>query len=97
VVGCGGSPLSGANRWSGYCAACKTIVSGQKASDFSALWTPINELIKEYPNQDIIRPGKKAKFSWSTGTIGEDTPDEVIKPKVQGLDLADLVQRIQAL
>lgn len=87
----GGSPLSGSNSWGGICPACDRIRYGRSAH-FSDIWLPMLESIKKYPNVDIIEKGERPKFSWSQGIVGKETPDVIIKPKVEGIPFEELIR-----
>ena len=52
--------------------------------------------MKEYRNEDIIEKGQEPVFSWSKGVVGEYTPDKIIKPKIAGISLKELVEVLKA-
>jgi len=49
------------------------------------------ELLKKYENVEIIQRGKRKRFDWGKGIVGEDDPDTIIKNKIQGVTLTELI------
>jgi len=52
--------------------------------------------LKEYKNEAIIEKGQEPIFSWSKGVVGEYTPDRIIKPKIAGIALKDLIEILKS-
>jgi hypothetical protein len=89
LLGSGGSSLSDCHQHWGICSQC---------ADFSrlhrALWLyppSYFELLKKYENVEIIQRGKRKRFDWGKGIVGEDDPDTIIKNKIQGVTLTELI------
>lgn len=94
IIGAGGSPLSGSHSWWGGCPRCGERRTGHRER-FSTLWPPAFKMIRKYKNEPVIKRGKRPKFSWSKGLVGERTPDEVIKPRIEGVSVATLVRELK--
>ena len=93
VCAASGSPLSGSFTWWGVCENCAQPIYF-KRSGFR--WTPVYEKMKEYKNEAIIEKGQEPIFSWSQGVVGEHTPDRIIKPKISGISLKDLIEILKS-
>jgi len=94
IIGAGGSPLSGTHSFWGYCGQCGRKQSGKKPT-LGELWQPVVEMLKRYPNKPIIEKGTRPVFSWREGLKGDYTPDRVIKDKVRGVSLQELVEKLR--
>lgn len=94
MIGLGGSPLSGSHSWWGRCAECGRHQDGSRKT-FREIWEPLRELLIQHLNEPVIQRGKRPKFSWSKGLVGETTPDIVIKPRVEGVSLATLIEELE--
>lgn len=97
VYGLGGSPLSGRHAYSGVCRDC-----GQKhykgardapfdGQDFNDFRFPLVEAMEARPNRAEIEPGERPRFSWKHGLAGARTPDRVVRPAVEPVPFAPLI------
>ncbi len=91
IVGAWGSPLSGANTFTGICINCKEIVSGGLA-DFSCVWQPLLNMRTKYRNYQKKLRRRTRVFSWKEGVSGVETPEVVLQNAVQGVSLESLVR-----
>jgi len=89
LLGLAGSPLSGTHSIWGICSSCRDHKTWMEPS-LTTIAMPIRELIQKYPNEAIVKKGQRRTFSWA-GLVGEDTPDEVIRPAVEGKNLLQVV------
>lgn len=94
IIGVGGSLLSGQHEWWGGCSGCNLRQVGEKER-FILLWRPMTAMLKRYPNKPIIEKGTRPVFSWREGLKGEYTPDRVIKDRVRGVSLQELVEQLR--
>lgn len=93
--GCG-SPLSGGNSCEGYCTVCKRIISVRlNGNDFADFRVPAQEMLKKYPNKQIIEKGKRPLFSWKDGLKGESTPDKILVEKIVGLSIKKIIEELK--
>ena len=90
MINGGGSPLSGRNSCTGICIGCQKVFYISSKS-FSSIRFPMCSIIEVFPNRQIIKKGERKKFSWSHGTIGEDTSDEIIQDSIKGVSLETLI------
>lgn len=90
IIGAGGSPLSGTNRYWGYCPYCEKEVKGSY-KPFHALWRPAIKMLSGYRNITVLECRKTQHFSWRYGLVGEETPDKIIKEAVKGVTLQELI------
>jgi hypothetical protein len=95
IAGFGGSPLSGTNSWWGGCPSCGKRVRGSVKGRFTDFWPVAHKKVREYPNEDTVLKGERPKFSWSKGSTGVYTPDRILKPRVRGVTLDELVETLQ--
>jgi len=95
IRGAGGSPLSGTHTYWGSCVKCRKNKVFHGESGFASIWNPIRELLKKYPNKTVIKEGKRKYFSWRDGLAGETTPDEIIKERVQAVELETLINELK--
>lgn len=84
-----GSPLSGSFIWWGVCPKCESRID---FTGYGFEWKAAFDKMKKYKNEAIIEKGQKPIFSLSKGVVGEYTPDRIIKPKISGISLKDLVR-----
>jgi hypothetical protein len=56
----------------------------------------VARLLPLYKNEPIIEYGKRPRFDWKDGLIGETTPDRVLVPAVEPVDLTALLAKLQA-
>jgi len=93
AVGVGGS-FNGGAFW-GLCADCSydsKVVSRSWIQGFFA----VARLLPLYKNELIIEYGKRSRFDWKYGLVGETTPDKVLVPPVEPVDLAALLAELEA-
>jgi hypothetical protein len=93
AVGVGGS-FSGGDVW-GLCADC-----GYSGKFSSRSWLEgflaAARLLPLYRNEPIIEYGKRPRFDWKDGLVGETTPDKVLAPAVEPVDLPALLDELEA-
>lgn len=94
IIRAGGSPLSGRNNYRGYCPNCRNEIHGSYPH-FGSLWGPAFEMKSRYRNTQLIRIRKTRFFSWKHGTVGEETPDEILRHCVQGVIVRELVDALK--
>ncbi len=93
AIGVGGS-FSGGDVW-GLCADCGytgRFSSGSWLEDFLT----VARLLPLYMNEPIIEYGKRPRFDWKDGLVGETTPDKVLFPAVKTVDLPSLLDELEA-
>ena len=93
AVGVGGS-FSGGDVW-GLCAD-----GGYSGKFSSRSWLEgflaAARLLPLYRNEPIIEYGKRPRFDWKDGLVGETTPDKVLVPAVEPVDLTALLDELEA-
>jgi hypothetical protein len=92
AVGVGGS-FSRGDVW-GLCVDC-----GYNGKFMSRSWHPaffaVSRLLPLYKNEPIIEYGKQPRFDWKYGLVGEPTPDKVLVPAVEPVDLTALLDELE--
>ena len=101
---CGGRlhAIGGCWMFSGYAlwGVCRDCGAWQKARGshssrrdrgFPEFVFPVNEMLKRFRNEPVIERGKRRRFDWAEGVVGEETPDRVIRAVVEGLELETLI------
>ena len=86
--------LGGGSTW-GLCADCRRYGIFSPAGWFQGLLA-VAPLLPQYRNQPIIEHGKRPRFDWKHGLVGETTPDRVILPAVEPLALSALIAELEA-
>ena len=54
----------------------------------------VRGVLGQYTNQPVIERGKQPRFDWKEGLVGESTPDQVMVPAVEPVDLLSLVREL---
>ena len=90
----GGSLLSGRHSYSAICPECSKYFGG-RASSFGVVYSPMNSIVKKYPNKKTILRKRTTKFSWSQGLVGEPTPDEVIDSGIPTIEFKALIELLK--
>jgi hypothetical protein len=93
AIGVGGS-FGGGDVW-GLCADC-----GYNGKFSSASWNEgffaVAQLLPLYKNEPVIEYGKRPRFDWKYGLVGETTPDKVLVPAVEPVVLPALLAELEA-
>ncbi|HEY6930616.1 MAG TPA: hypothetical protein VJA66_13135 [Thermoanaerobaculia bacterium] len=89
AIGVSGSALSGSGSAWGICAKCRTAQSHRGPCGRSV--HAGGRMLPRYRNEPIIQKGKHPRFDWKDGLTGESTPDRVIVPAVEAVDLWELI------
>jgi hypothetical protein len=90
ILGAGGSPLSGANTFTGICVNCREIVTGRLA-DFSNVWHPLLNMRAKYRNYQKVLRRRTRVFSWKAGLVGEENLEIVIEAGVTQYSIGDVI------
>ncbi len=90
AVGVSGSILSGCGSAWGVCAGCRQS-RRHRGSISRAIRAVGNLLPPQYRNESVIERGKRPLFDWKDGLKGEFTPDKVLVPAVEAVDLWELI------
>ena len=90
AIGVAGSILSGSGSAWGVCAGCRTAQRVTKYR-FGRPISAVGKLLPRYRNEPIIEKGKQPRFDWKDGLTGESTPDRVLVPAVEAVDLWELI------
>ena len=95
LLGWGGSVLSGTHERWGICRQCGDFIS-QGSIQGTMIRVPESywDLRRKYRNEDIIQRGKRKRFDWGKGLVGEDTPDIILKSKVEGVSMKELIENL---
>jgi hypothetical protein len=100
AVGVGGS-FSGGEIW-GLCADCS--FNGEfipRSWRDGTVWHygffAVAPLLPLYRNEPIIEYGKRPRFDWRYGLVGETTPDKVLVPAVMPVELPTLLAELEAV
>ena len=90
AVGACGSILSGAGSAWGVCDRCRAsrIV---RPSTMARTIVAVGGLLPCYRNLPLVEKGTQPRFDWKDGLKGEFTPDRVLVPAVEALDLWELI------
>jgi hypothetical protein len=93
AIGVGGS-FSGGNVW-GLCADCG--LNGKLSyKGWLEGFLAVARLLPLYKNEPIIEYGKRPRFDWKEGLVGETTPDKVLAPAIEPVDLLALLAELEA-
>jgi hypothetical protein len=93
AVGVGGS-FSGGSVW-GLCADCSYNGAFSSRTWLEA-FLAVARLLPLYKNEPIIEYGKRLRFEWKDGLVGETTPDKVLAAAVEPVDLPALLDELGA-
>jgi hypothetical protein len=93
AVGVGGS-FSAGDAW-GLCADCSYNGKAISRSWHEGFFA-VARLLPLYKNEPIIEYGKRPRFDWKYGLVGETTPDKVLVPAVEPVDLFALLDELEA-
>lgn len=90
LLGAAGSSLSDCHKHWGICSQCADFSRQHRALRLY----PSNyyELLRKYENVEIIHRGKRKRFDWGKGIAGEDEPDTIMKHRVVGVTLTELIE-----
>jgi hypothetical protein len=91
AVGISGSILSGCGRVWGCCANCRSYV---RSLDAATSILAVGNMLRVHRNEAVIERGGQPRFDWAQGLVGESTPDRVIVPAIEGVDLKTLVEEL---
>lgn len=94
AVGLSGSALTGVRSAWGFCAGCsqrQILASPSGHSNLMAL----GELVGIHRNEPVIEKGTHPVFDWKDGLKGEFTPDKVIVPAVEPVDVRTLIVELR--
>ena len=73
----------------GICARCHSPQS-HRGSCSNAI-RAVADLLPRYRNEPIIEKREQPRFDWKDGLTGESTPDRVVVPAVEAVDLWELI------
>jgi len=90
ILGAGGSNLSGSHGYWGCCIECVKYINGKKKS-FSEIFGPALVMKKKYRNITVKRRFNLKSEKWFERLHERRRPDEVIKKRVEGASLKELV------
>lgn len=93
AVGMCGSILSGRGSVWGPCLDCGKEQK-LRLGGIGKTIEEIDSLLKVCRNQDVVRPGKRPRFDWKDGLVGESTPDTFVIPAVEAAPLSVLIAEI---
>ncbi len=96
AVGIRGSILSGSGYVWGLCERCGWCQRDRQEGDGTNM-TAVGELLRVYRNEPIIEKGTQPIFDWKDGLKGEYTPDRVIVPAVEPVDLWTLIRELTGI
>jgi|PersoiStandDraft_1058852.scaffolds.fasta_scaffold07766_1 hypothetical protein len=71
--------------------ACGSHSSRQERG-FPEFMFTAKELLKTFRNEPVIERGKRRRFDWAEGLVGEETPDRTVRPAAEGIDLETLFE-----
>lgn len=86
--------LGGSGCVWGVCAGCRQwqkFCHGHLGASSRA----VGELLRVYRNEPIIEKAKRPVFDWKDGLKGEFTPDRVIVPAVEPVDIRSLIVELR--
>jgi len=95
AVGVGGS-FSGGSVW-GLCADCSYNGRFGCSPDWHEGFFAVARLLPLYKNESIIEYGKRPRFDWKYGLVGETTQDKILVPAVEPVDLPALLAELEAV
>lgn len=93
AVGVSGSVLSGCGGFWGPCLDCNQQQNTRR-DHMGETILAVGPLLRTYRNAPLIEKGKQPRFDWEHGLVGESTPDRVILPAVEPVDLRTLIRRL---
>jgi len=93
AVGTSGSILSGCGSAWGYCLSCNQGQSIRR-DHMGKTILAVGALLGTHRNESVIKKGKQPRFDWKEGLVGESTPDRVIVPAIEPVDLRTLIARL---
>ena len=96
AVGIRGSILSGSGYFWGLCERCGWQQRDRQEGDGPNM-TAVGELLRVYRNEPIILKGTQPTFDWKDGLKDESTPDRVIVPAVEPVDLWTLIKELTGM
>jgi hypothetical protein len=96
AVGLTGSILTGVRSAWGFCAGCGQKQTLGYPSGHDDLIV-VGELVRIHRNEPIIAKGTHLVFDWKDGLKGEFTPDKVIVPAVEPVDVRTLIVELRGL
>jgi hypothetical protein len=94
AVGVGGS-FSGGDVW-GLCADCSYKGEFGCSPGWHEGFFAVARLLPLYKNESIIECGKRPRFDWQYGLVGETTPDKVLVAAIEPVDLPSLLDELEA-
>jgi hypothetical protein len=92
AVGICGSVLSGCGSAWGTCANCRQ--SDIRSPEVATSILAVGNMLQIHRNEPVIERGKQPRFDWTEGLVGESTPDRVVVPTVEAVDLHTLVEEL---
>jgi len=95
AVGVGGS-FSGGSVW-GLCADCSYSGKFGCSPGWHEGFLAAARLLPLYKNESIIEYGKRPRFDWKYGLVGETTQDKILVPAVEPVDLPALLAELEAV
>jgi hypothetical protein len=91
--GISGSILSGCGSAWGHCLDCNEWQKIRR-DHMGRTILAVGPLLRAHRNEPVIQKGKQPRFDWKDGLVGESTPDTVIVPAVEPVDLRTLVAEL---
>jgi hypothetical protein len=94
AVGLSGSFFQTIGTVWGFCEGCgqrQTIPLAPCHNDMMA----VGELLRIHRNEPVIQKGKRPVFDWEEGLKGEFTPDRVIIPAVEPVNIGTLIVELR--
>ena len=93
AVGISGSILSGCGSAWGPCLNCNQRQHIRR-DHMGETILAVGPLLRIHRNESVIEKGKQPRFDWKEGLVGESTPDRVIVPAVEPVDLRTLIAEL---
>lgn len=93
ALGVGGS-FSSSEVW-GLCADCNYDGKFSCFPGWLQNYSEVAKLLPFYKNEPVIEYGKRPRFDWKYGLVGETTPDKIVVPAVEPASLTTLLAELE--